>query len=86
MIEALPHITQWSYSTWQTYNQCPRKAFYKKVRKLQEPGSPQMERGTQVHQLAQDYVEGKADSLPEQAFFLAGTLDDVRANATKLQG
>ena len=29
-------------------------------------------------------LEGKADTLPEQAFFLAGTLDDVKANAAKL--
>jgi F-type H+-transporting ATPase subunit beta len=28
-----------------------------------------------------EILEGKADALPEQAFFLAGTLDDVRANA-----
>ena len=32
-----------------------------------------------------DILEGKADTLPEQAFFLAGTLDDVRANAAKLE-
>ena len=32
-----------------------------------------------------DILEGKADALPEQAFFLAGTLDDVRANAAKLE-
>ena len=31
-----------------------------------------------------DILEGKADDLPEQAFFLAGTLDDVRENAEKL--
>ena len=31
-----------------------------------------------------DILEGKVDDLPEQAFFLAGTLDDVRANAAKL--
>ena len=31
-----------------------------------------------------DILEGKTDTLPEQAFFLAGTLDDVRANAAKL--
>jgi F-type H+/Na+-transporting ATPase subunit beta len=30
-----------------------------------------------------DILEGKVDDLPEQAFFLAGTLDDVRANAAK---
>jgi F-type H+-transporting ATPase subunit beta len=31
-----------------------------------------------------DILEGKADDLPEQAFFLAGTLDQVRENAAKL--
>ncbi|MEY4388901.1 MAG: synthase subunit beta [Chloroflexota bacterium] len=31
-----------------------------------------------------EILEGKADTLPEQAFFLAGTLDDVRANAAAL--
>jgi F-type H+-transporting ATPase subunit beta len=31
-----------------------------------------------------EILEGKMDDLPEQAFFLAGTLDDVRANAAKL--
>jgi F-type H+-transporting ATPase subunit beta len=33
-----------------------------------------------------EIIEGKGDALPEQAFFLAGTMDDVRANAEKLQG
>jgi F-type H+-transporting ATPase subunit beta len=31
-----------------------------------------------------DILEGKTDTLPEQAFFLAGTIDDVRENAAKL--
>ena len=31
-----------------------------------------------------EILEGKADDLPEQAFFLAGTLDEVRENAAKL--
>jgi len=33
-----------------------------------------------------EILEGKADALPEQAFNLAGTLDDVRANAARLAG
>ena len=33
-----------------------------------------------------EILEGKTDTLPEQAFFLAGTIDDVRANAEKLGG
>jgi len=32
-----------------------------------------------------EILEGKTDTLPEQAFFLAGTLDDVRENAAKLE-
>jgi F-type H+-transporting ATPase subunit beta len=31
-----------------------------------------------------EILEGKTDDLPEQAFFLAGTIDDVRENASKL--
>jgi len=31
-----------------------------------------------------EILDGKTDTLPEQAFFLAGTLDDVRENAAKL--
>jgi len=33
-----------------------------------------------------EILEGHTDTLPEQAFFLAGTLDDVRENAAKLAG
>jgi len=31
-----------------------------------------------------EILEGKTDTLPEQAFFLAGTIDDVRENAERL--
>jgi F-type H+/Na+-transporting ATPase subunit beta len=31
-----------------------------------------------------EILEGKTDELPEQAFFLAGTLDDVRENAARI--
>jgi F-type H+/Na+-transporting ATPase subunit beta len=31
-----------------------------------------------------EILDGKADDLPEQAFFLAGTMDDVRENAKRI--
>ncbi len=34
---------------------------------------------------AREILEGSADDLPEQAFFLAGTIEDVRENAAKLE-
>ena len=33
-----------------------------------------------------EILDGNGDDLPEQAFFLAGTMDDVRENAAKLAG
>ena len=33
-----------------------------------------------------EILDGKVDDLPEQAFFLAGTIEDVRKNAEKLAG
>jgi F-type H+-transporting ATPase subunit beta len=33
-----------------------------------------------------EILEGKTDTLPEQAFFLAGTIEDVRKQAEKLAG
>ena len=33
-----------------------------------------------------EILEGKTDTLPEQAFFLAGTIDDVRENAAQAGG
>ncbi len=33
-----------------------------------------------------EILDGKTDSLPEQAFFLAGTIEDVRENAKRLAG
>ena len=33
-----------------------------------------------------EILDGSTDTLPEQAFFLAGTVDDVRENAAKLAG
>jgi F-type H+/Na+-transporting ATPase subunit beta len=32
-----------------------------------------------------EILDGRADDLPEQAFFLAGTIDDVRAAAEKMK-
>ena len=56
-------ITTWSFSGWKEYCQCPFKSYLKRIKKLKEPGSPAMDRGTAIHQIAQDYVEGKNEAL-----------------------
>jgi hypothetical protein len=49
-------ITQWSFSRWSTYQDCPAKIKFRYVDKLVEPGSPQMDRGTMIHKMAEVYV------------------------------
>ena len=56
-------ITAWSYSRWDTYTACPRKAKYKFVEKRQEPGSAAMDRGTAIHLDIQNYLEKTTDAL-----------------------
>lgn len=56
-------ITAWSYSRWDTYVECARKAYYKYIAKLPDPPSPAAERGTALHLNAQHFVEGVTTQL-----------------------
>lgn len=58
-------ITAWSYSRWSTYTDCPRKAKYKFVDKLPEPGSTAMDRGSAMHALTEELITGKMSGKPE---------------------
>ena len=53
-------ITSWSYSRYATYEECPRKARYKFIDRLKEPGSKAMDRGSDIHLLAEHAVKGTA--------------------------
>ncbi len=59
-------FTSWSYSRYMDYTACPAKAKYKHLDKLPEPGSPAMERGSAIHTLAENYVNGALKRLPPE--------------------
>lgn len=63
---AFPLPTAWSYSRWADYDQCPAKFKYKHLMKLPEPGSPAMQRGNDIHKLAENYLLGKIKALPSE--------------------
>lgn len=65
-IKALPRITAWSLSRFNTYEQCPALAKYKFIDKRAEPKAPAMERGGQIHKLAENYVRHKQEVLPTE--------------------
>lgn len=59
-------ITQWSFSRWNDYEQCPFKAKLKYVLKMKEPENPAMARGSAIHKLAEDYTNGALKKLPAE--------------------
>jgi hypothetical protein len=71
-------ITAWSYSRWSQYEECPAKAKYKFLDKLPEPGSPAMERGSAIHQLAEKVVLEKRSKIPEELVRFAAEFREVR--------
>ena len=59
-------ITQWSFSRFALYESCPFKAKLKYIDKLEEPTSPPLERGTRIHQLAEQFIKGELKDFPEE--------------------
>ena len=62
----VPKITSWSFSRWSTWAQCPAKAKYKFIDRLKEPGSSAMDRGTNIGEMADNYIKGDLKTLPKE--------------------
>lgn len=61
-----PKIKAWSFSRFNTYEECPAKAKYKFIDRLEEPGSAAMDRGSQIHKLAEHYLTGALKDIPSE--------------------
>lgn len=58
-------ITQWSFSRWTTHRDCARRAYYKFIKRLPEPGGPALQRGTEIHDAAKNVIQGKLKDVPD---------------------
>lgn len=79
-------ITAWSYSRYADYKQCPLRFKLKYLDKLPEPGSPAMQRGSDVHKEGENYltVRGpkrgqKSIPVPESYKHFAEEMEQLRA-------
>lgn len=52
-------LESWSFSRYNDYTQCPAKTKFKHLMRLKEPGSPQMQRGSDIHTIAEKYLKGE---------------------------
>ena len=55
----------WSYSALKVFEECPYRTYISRVKKVREPSGPAAERGTEIHQQAEDFVNGKLGELPD---------------------
>lgn len=71
-------VPTWSYSSLQTFEECPHRLFLSRVKKIEQPKAEAAERGTIIHQAAEDFVRGKIDELPNE-------LENVRSRVVWLR-
>ncbi len=76
-------IESWSFSRYNVYKSCPKKAYYKFILKLKEPQSPQMERGETIHKLAEDFVKGHLKKLPNELSLFTEEFKPLKAQKVK---
>jgi len=65
-LQVLGPIKAWSFSTLTKFEECPYRVYLNKVEKIPEPSGSAADRGTAIHTLAEDYVQGHIGELPDE--------------------
>lgn len=76
---SLPLVTAWSYSRYSDYKSCPAKFKYKHLEKRSDPGSAAMNRGNEIHKLAEKAVQAKID-IPDELMGVKKEIEFLRDN------
>lgn len=73
-------ITAWSYSRYADYKQCPLRFKLKYLDKLPEPGSPAMQRGSDIHKLGENYLSAKKapKAVPKEYAHFGEEMEQLR--------
>ena len=76
--EELGLVRSWSYSGLKVYETCPYRTYISKVKKVWEESGPAAERGSRIHELAEDYVQTKIVELPEELKKFTPQFEELR--------
>jgi CRISPR/Cas system-associated exonuclease Cas4 (RecB family) len=77
-------FTAWSFSRYMDYKACPAKASYKHLQGLKEPPNAAMQRGSDIHKLAEDYTKGTLKRLPAELKLFADHFKQLKAQKVKM--
>lgn len=72
-------LRAWSYSALKQFEECPYKSYIAKVKKIQQDSGPAAQRGTEIHQQAEDYVDGKLGEFPDTLKHFKSDFEELRA-------
>jgi CRISPR/Cas system-associated exonuclease Cas4 (RecB family) len=79
----IKQITSWSFSRYSLYKKCPAAANFKFNLGLKEPGSAAMQRGTDIHKLAEDYTKGLLKKLPVELSLFKDEFAELKKQKAK---
>jgi len=71
-------VPAWSYSGLKVFETCPYRTYISKVKKVYEEAGPAAERGSRIHQLAEDYVQTKIGDLPDELKKFTSQFQELR--------
>jgi len=76
--EQLGPVRAWSYSALKVYEECPYRTYINRVKGVKEIAGTAADRGTQIHQLAEDYVNGTIGELPDELKKFKNEFEELR--------
>ena len=59
-------VQTWSYSTLKNFEDCQHKVYLNKIVKVASEQHPAALRGTEIHDLAEQYIKGELNTLPKE--------------------
>jgi CRISPR/Cas system-associated exonuclease Cas4 (RecB family) len=77
--ESLGDVRAWSYSALKVFEECPYRTYISRVKGVKEPSGPAADRGTQIHQEAEDYVNGTLGELPDSCKKFQDEFEELRS-------
>jgi len=76
--EKLGDVRAWSYSALKIYEECPYRTYISRVKGVKEPSNNAADRGTQIHQYAEDYVNGTIGEMPKELHKFKDQFEELR--------
>ena len=75
----LGDVRAWSYSALKVFEECPYRTYISRVKGVKEVSGPAADRGTQIHQYAEDYVNGTMGEMADELFKFKDEFEELRS-------